>query len=200
MKKITLVLSLNLFIPLFILIIIPSVFIRYRHGTSLTNGHDLKSFITSSPIQFSFNSTSGRLVSLNLFLKNPLISNISQISVDIISADQQRQLVFYGQNVGDPGTVPIKFPPFPSSSPTTYIVKLNTNNTDSQSLYLLTDASGNPLFESIYQQSNLYENLKSNFRYQYFQLLKRSPIHSLLYFLTLILLNYFIFFHAKNKE
>lgn len=192
MKKIILIICLNILLPLLLLVILPSFTIRKRQGTSINSGTQLLSFVKDKPVTFSFISDNSNLQSLSIDIKNPGVINNSQINFDITGPNSQRSIVFYGANVGDPSTVPLKFSPFSDPKSTKYIVSLTTNNTDHGSLYLITNDIYQPHFNSFYLRSDIRTNLKVNFQRQLDLFKQRSLIHSIIYFTTILLLDYLI--------
>jgi hypothetical protein len=198
MRKIFVLTILNLIIPAFFLVILPSIFITTRAGTSITSGSKLLPVTINKPIIFTFVSDHAGLESLSLFLKNPNISNNSLITLDITSPTDSHSVAFYGQNIGDPSTVPLKFTPFTDEPGTTYEVALSTNNVSDTSLYAYTNDSNQPLFQSFYRQSNILKNIFTNIDYQLNQIFKRSIAHNMIYLLTIISLNYFIITHRET--
>lgn len=189
MKKITLIISLNIFILVFLLVILPSFTIKKRQGTSISNGSNTLSFIQKNPISFSFISNYSNLESLTIDLKNPMVLNNSKIIFKIIGPNSEREINFYGKNVGDPSSVPLKFTPFLDPPGTNYLVSLTTDNTDHSSLYLITDKNQQPVFNSFYSQSNIKNNIKYNLQRQLNLFQKRSQIHNIVYFSLIIILN-----------
>jgi hypothetical protein len=118
-------------------------------------------------------------------MKNPAILNNSKINFKISGPNSQREIVFYGNNIGDPSSVPLKFDSFSDPASTTYQVSLSTDNVDPQSLYFITNQDYQPLFNSYYLQSDLKTNLKTNFNRQLNLFHQRNLILNVIY-ITLI--------------
>jgi hypothetical protein len=192
MKKYLLIICLNIFFIAFLLVIFPSVAIHKRQGTSKDNGNHQISFIKKNPITFSFVSDKPNLQSLFVDMKNPGVSNNSKINFEISSPTSQRNIVFYGNNVGDPSSVPLKFSPFFDPPSTTYSVSLSTDNTDTQALYLITNQNSDPIFRSYYLQTDFNTNLQSNIQRQFEIFKQRSSIHNLIYIFSIIFLSLLI--------
>jgi|GEM_PF-3883414 len=197
MKKVFVILTINVVIPFILIIILPSILITSRKGVSNQEGTAQVSFTNSTPMQFTITSDLSNLQSLSFDIKNPGIKNNSKIMLDIVSPNSERSMVIYGSNVGDPSTVLFKFPAFSEPPNTTYSIFLTTDNTVHDSLYLLTNSEKQPKFESFYKQSNFLSNIISNLKYQFNQIKNRSIIHSLAYFTLIIILNYKIFIRRE---
>ena len=194
MKKVLLILSLNILLPLIMLVVFPSILIRIRQGISSTSNAKLISFVKNKPISFSFISNLPNLYSLSLDMKNPSILNNSRIDLDITGPSSQRSVVFYGANIGDPSTVPLKFSPFSDPPNTNYLVTLSTDNENNNGLYVITDSQGQVVFRSYYLKSNFYQNIIDNFKRQIELFSQRSPWHNFFYLFFIILVNLLIIF------
>lgn len=190
MKKNHIIICLNLLLVVFLLIIFPSFVIKKRQGTSHDNGNLQTAFTKENPITFSFISNRSNLQSLLIDMKNPRISNNSEINFEIDGPNSKRNIVFYGNNVGDPSSVPLKFSPFSDPPSTKYIVSLNTENIKKEDLYLVTNESLQPVFKSFYLQSDIKINLRNNFNRQIELIKQRSLIHNVIYIILIILLSY----------
>jgi hypothetical protein len=199
MKKALILITINIFLPITLLLVIPSIFIRSRQGVTRDIGNNLLSFISVKPITFNFVSNLDNLETLILQLKNPSLNNKSAITVDITGPNDSRSIVFSGSNVGDPSSVPLKFLPFSDKAGTSYTITLTTDNIVHDGLYVITDVSNNPLYETFYNTPNLKENLYSNYLRQAELMSKRSQIHSLVYLSLLLSLNIMILYNRENK-
>jgi len=167
MKKNLLLISVNLLIP-FILVVLPSI-ITTRQGTSQTEGGQLLSFVKDKPITFSFISDRPNLSSLSIDFKNPSLANTSSIEFNISNSSSTKSLSFSGANIGDPSTVPLKFPEFNDPVGTKYTVTLTTLNVDPNSLYLVVNDQQQPVFKSYYHQTN-FQIKFPHLYYNYFYL------------------------------
>lgn len=192
MKKNLLIICLNLFLIVFILVILPSIAIQKRQGTSDDLGNQQLTFVKENPLTFSFISNKSNLQSLSIDMKNPRISNNSKINFEITGPNSKRNIIFYGNNVGDPSSVPLKFSPFSDPPSTKYFVLLSTDNTDAESLYLITNQNQQPVYRSYYLQSNLKTNLRTNIERQFELFRQRSQIFNIIYLLLIFFLNYLI--------
>lgn len=195
MKKLLIIISLDILFPFTLLILLPSVFIRVRRGTSYNPVSQNLSFVSQKPVKFNFVSNLNNLQKLSLDLKNPNIKNHSQITFNITGANSEtRKLIISGSNVGDPSTVAFKFPPFNDASGTNYSVSLSTTNNNPQELYILVDSHNQPVFNTYYFQSSFRTNLLRNITFQYHRILNQSIIHVFIYIITILILSLLILF------
>ncbi|HBP51237.1 MAG: hypothetical protein US68_C0002G0039 [Candidatus Shapirobacteria bacterium GW2011_GWE1_38_10] len=192
MKKNLLIICLDLFLIVFLLVILPSIAIKKRQGTSHDTGNQQIAFVKENPITFSFVSNKANLQSLSIDMKNPRVTNNSKINFEITSPNSKRNIVFYGNNAGDPSSVPLKFSPFSDPAFTKYSVYLSTDNTDPESIYLITDQDSQPVFRSYYLQSDLKTNLRANAQRQLELIGQRNQIFNVIYLLLIFLLNYLV--------
>ena len=172
-----------------LLVIFPSLVIQKRQGTFIGYGSQNLSFVESKPIKFSFISNLSNLSSLTIDMKNPRVLNDSLITFDIVGPNSEKSVVFYGDNVGDPSTVPLKFTPFSDSPLTKYEVTLSTNNTVHDSLYVIANKEMQPIFTSYYRQSDIKANLQSNLQRQISLFQHRSTTHNFIYISLILVLN-----------
>lgn len=192
MKKILILICINLLIPLLLLVVLPSILITVRHGISNISPEQPISFIKEKPITFSFISDQSNLRSLNIKFNNPGVLNNSRIVFDIKSSTSERSVVFHGNNIGHQSNIPLKFTPFNDPKNTKYQVSLTTDNTDHSNLYIIVNTSGQPIFTTYYSQTNFVYNLKQNIQNQLEVFFKRSIIHNTFYLAIIFVLNYLI--------
>jgi len=192
MKKFLLLICLNLIPPLLLLVIIPSLFIHVRQGTSQDQGGHLLSFISNNPVTYSFISDHSMLQSLSLDFKNPGLNNNSLITLNITGPTDQRTVVFYGSNLGDPSTVPLKFQPFIDRELSKYFVTLTTDSTDPYGLYLITNSDQQPVFKSYYLQPGFKSNLNINLNHQLDLFRQRNLLHNIFYIGSIIFIDFLI--------
>lgn len=190
MKNFSLIFWEILFL-LFILFLLPSLLLSetnyyFREGgtnqIALNSGHDY-SFLFDHP---------QNLNSLSLRLKNPLIRNNSRIMLKIENNDQQKlaDFIFYGSNVGDPGWVDFSFPP---QNYSTYIIKITTDNTIPESLFILSDEAGNWDLKTTYQTLKFSDRLNNTYNSFLKRLQNMDKIYLSIYLIALIGLNWLYF-------
>jgi hypothetical protein len=198
MKKNLLIISFLILLPIFILVVLPSLFISSRRGISNTLGDTLVPLTSLTSASFSFISDKDNLEAISLTLKNPSIQNNSRIIVDISSGTEERSAVFYGANVGDPSTILLKFPNFPFPSGQTFKVKISTDNDNSQSLYLVAGLNQTPLFESEYREPEFSQRIKENYTRQYNNIINRSPLFTIIYFSVVLFFSIFLLLRREK--
>lgn len=192
MKKLIIIFSVNIVMPFLLLIVLPSILITVRKGVTNSGQEINTSLIKSKPIKFNFISNQSNLQELTIKFKNPGILNNSHISFDINSPTSSRSIDFYGNNVGDPDNVPLKFFPFTDPKYTIYDITISTDNINHSSLYIITDINGTPIFTTYYSQTNFIYNIKQNFQNQFDLFFNRSIIHNIFYLGIIFILNFLI--------
>lgn len=191
MKKIGVLLIINLAVPIILLIIFPGLLITNRKGPRLTEGNRLESLTNVRPISFQVLNPPDNINSVSWLLKNPLIKNRSRIEIKVF-VDQKLAMAqtFNGQNVGDPGWLTAKFSPLKINKKESLIISISTDNREDNSLYIYTNEKNLPLFQTSYRQASLKTRLEYNLNQQVYYLRQISRIHLIIYLMILAGLNY----------
>lgn len=189
MKKIKLINLFFLFLVyIFILIILPSIIINRRSGANNLVGNRLIPLTAVGPVSFQFSSDRTGLDKLILTLKNPGLVNNSPIHFTINSPSSVREVSFSGFNIGDPSNLDISFTPFTDPAGTNFQVTITTDNQDDRQLYVYTNDSGLPVFQTFYRQGSLGSRLAENWQRQLTTVSSRSTVSNTIYYLILLLL------------
>ena len=131
-------------------------------------------------------------------MKNPEIKNNSEINVQIVGPHDTRSVKFFGANVGDPSSIPIKFAPFSDSIGTKYSITLTTENENPQSLYIQTDDKEQPVFITYYQQSGFKDSFQYNINHQIELFKHRTISYNIVYLSIILLLNIYLICTWRN--
>lgn len=191
MKKL-IVISL---IPLWflVLILLPTLFITSRPSISnQSNPSFFNSLDIGHTYSFETVTTNTNINSLTFTLKNPQILNNNLIHFKISSGTDEKVLSFSGSNIGDPSNLDLKFEPLSTKNQGIVQINISTNNPDPNSLYLLTDNRGQPVFISTYYQSGFTNRLEFNFHRITSQLTQIPFIYKTTYLLLLFILFLFL--------
>lgn len=191
MKKIGVLLIINLAVPIILLIIFPSLLVVNRKGPGLMEGNRLEPLTDAKPIAFQILNPPNNLNSVSWLLKNPLIKNRSRIDIKVF-VDQKLVMaqIFNGQNVGDPGWLTAKFSPLKINTKESLMVSISTDNKEDNSLYVYTNEKNLPLFQTSYRQLSLKSRLEYNLKQRIDNLRQISRIHLIIYLMILAGLNY----------
>lgn len=191
MKKISVLLIINLAVPIILLIIFPSLLITSRKGPRLTEGNRLESLTNVRPISFQVLNPPDNINSVGWLVKNPLIKNRSRIEIKVF-VDQKLAMAQYfnGQNVGDPGWLTAKFSPLKINKKDSLIVTISSDNEEAESLYVYTNEKYLPLFQTSYHQASFKTRLEYNLNQRIDNLRQISRVHLIIYLTILAGLNY----------
>lgn len=192
MKKIIILILINLAIPVLILLILPSVFIHSRLDSSQTSSINLVSLTSDKSYSFVLNPQHNNINQIDLQFKNPQIINNSRIIVSIANSSSSRDISFNGSNVGDPSWVTLKFPQIENSLSESLNVTIATDNDRPESIFLITDSFNNPDYRLYYNTGNFTQNLQSNLFYQINNIKNRQLNFTLAYYLIIVFVNFLI--------
>ncbi|HEX8923661.1 MAG TPA: hypothetical protein VF828_02930 [Patescibacteria group bacterium] len=174
---------------LIIFFVIPALFITKPYGVSRTQGNIQLPLIDNKSYVFTFTSDHPNLESLEILIKNPLVKNHETINVAVYSGDLKnplRTFSFSAANSGDPSWVPIKFSPIQLPAGSVYQVAISSPNAYPESLFLIADSGGIPLFKSKYHYSSFKDSFKDNLLFQQKAFASRFSAYSILYFVILL--------------
>jgi len=191
MKKLIIIFVTNLVVPFLLLIILPSLFINSRGGVSQYDGNNQIPLTVTRPFSFHITADQPNLESIVLQLKNPNLANNSRIFVDITGPNDTRSLVLFGANVGDPSSVPLKFIPLTDPSGTLYQIQVSSENSDDQSLYIITSTENIPVFSTYYHYPSFWQNLNLEIHRQFNRISSFPPIYTFIYLSLILILDYF---------
>ena len=187
MSKISLLFSEILLLSI-LLVLLPSLLLTKTSYFSQENDRLQISLDSGKQYLYKFNHPVN-LNSLSLQLKNPLIQNNNRIVIDLENslAESLAQFVFFGSNVGDPSWLDLSFPP---QIDTTFVIKITTDNTTPESLFILSDPEGNWDLKTTYQTPKLSTRLSNTLTTLGNRFQKIDLVYFFVYLLALIVLNW----------
>jgi hypothetical protein len=190
-KKIFSLLLVELTIPFLLLVIFPSILIREGIGQFIEGGKPILSLQKRKSYQQPINNITNSLNSISLQLKNPAIQDNSQITIELLDELGSPLNIFtlYGSNIGDPGWIKLDFPPI---SETNLILKVYSETSKDDSLYLFANENGDFDLKTTYLVPNIFSRIKENILLQINLISNRSLLHNLVYVSILIFLNIYI--------
>lgn len=194
-NKLFIIISELLFL-LFLLIILPSIFIQERPGVHQTSYNETLSLDTKNSFNQEFISDKNNLRSISILLKNPALINKSQVKIEL--QDQNnitlRSLETSGISIGDPSWINFEFPYINSQKGDKFFIKISTDNQKSDNLFIYGDnKSKNINFKTTFTSKNIKESFKDNLNQQLENLKSRDIFQTIIYSSLLLLTNIFIF-------
>ncbi|MDD4135706.1 MAG: hypothetical protein PHN66_01380 [Candidatus Shapirobacteria bacterium] len=194
-KLVFLIISELIFL-FFLLIILPSIFIKERPGTNHTTYKDTLSLDFKNSFIQEFTSDQNNLQSISILLKNPALANKSQVKIEL--QDQNQNTIKFldtsGLSINDPSWIKFKFPYLNSKKGDKFFIKISTNNQKPDSLFIYGDNKNKSInFKTSYTFFSIQESFKENINQQINNFKNRNIFYSIAYLLLLVLINIFIF-------
>jgi len=182
-----------------ILFLAPALFIRQRvydlHEEAAVQLPLSPSSTYSRPIDV----TTPNLNSISFFLKNPNLKNQQTLVLSVFNQSGViRQSTFSGRNVGDPSWLTYKFDPI-SGSPSHLTVEISSLGQSVDSLYLLANKSGQPVYRLTHKSADLRQSLNQSAANQIAKLGSLSRSFVAFYFIILIIADFFLFVPINIK-
>ena len=179
----------------FLLIILPLIFIRERPGVSKTSFEKILPLdINHSYIQ-SIISDRNNLNSVSVLLKNPGLESKDVVYIEIQNNHQETLQSFSisGRSIEDPGWLNFKFPPLNSKKGDIFLLKISSNSQKDNLLYIYGDPNTQNInFKTTFTTENIKESFKDNLNQQINNFKSRNIFYSVTFLLLLLLTNIFI--------
>jgi len=179
----------------FLLIILPSIFIKERPGVQQTSYKETLSLDTKNSFRQEFISDRDNLQSISVFLKNPALVNKSQVKIELQDQNQNtiRSLDTSGLSINDPDWIKFKFPYINSKKGDKFFIKISTDNQKTDNLFIYGDHKNKSInFKTTYTFSSIQESFKENINQQIKNFDYRNIFYSVIFLLLLLLINIFI--------
>lgn len=194
-SKLAFLIISELIFLIFLLIILPSIFIQERPGIKQTSYKDTLSLDIKNSFIQEFISDQNNLQSISILLKNPALVNKSQIKIELQDQNQStiKFLETSGLSINDPGWIKFKFPYINSKKGDKFFIKISTDNQKPDNLFIYGDNKTKSInFKTTYTVSNIKESLKENINQQINNFKTRNIFYSITFLFLLLLTNIFI--------
>lgn len=184
-------LTIEIFLLIFLLLFLPALLIREKVGLDIEGGKPILPLQTNKFYTEMLDNPTQSLNSISLQLKNPLLQDNSQISIEITnnSGEILRDFTIFGSNIGDPSWIKLKFAPITEKN---LILKLYADSPRDDSLYLFAAENGRFDLKTTYRLPDFKQCLIQNFQTQISQFQQRSWWHNLFYLIFLISLHLYL--------
>lgn len=175
----------------FFVFLLSPIFIREKFDINREGGQATFNLSTGKIFTQKIEDEFPNLNSISLQLKNPMINNNSEITVDIYDSNNNilQKNIFFGSNVGDPSWVKLKFTPLSNPG---YQIKIYADPDPDHNLYLYVNQNNQMDLKATSYLPGFFNRFQDNFYYQIGQLKARSEIDNTIYFTVLILLNVYL--------
>lgn len=195
-KIFILIISQLLFLS-FLFIILPSIFIKERPGIYQTSYTETLSLDTKNSFTQEFISNQNNLQSISVLLKNPALTNKSQVKIELQDQNKNtlRSLNTSGISIGDPSWIYFKFPYINSQKGDKFFIKISTDNQLSDHLFIYGNNKDKSInFKTTYTTKNIKDSFQETIIFQINQFQQRNISENIIYASLIIALNIFIFF------
>jgi len=180
----------------FILIIIPTIFLKEKPGIYQTSfDNTLPLDINHSYIQ-PFVSDKNNLSSVSVLLKNPSLESRDIVYIEVQDSNQEtlQSLSISGQGIEDPGWLNFKFPSINSKIGDIFYLKISSDSQKDNLLYIYGDKNTKNInFKTTFTATNLKESFDDNLNQQINNFKSRNIFQTASYLILLILTNIFMF-------
>ncbi len=194
-NKYYLVIPFEIIFLFFLLIVLPTVFLKEKPGISQTSFENILPLdINHSYIQ-SFTANRNNLNSVSLLLKNPAIKSTDMLYVEVQDSNYQvlQSFSISGRAVEDPGWINFKFSPINSKKDNIFYLKISSDSPTDDLLYIYGDRNTNNInFKTTFKASNIKESFSDNLNQQILNFKSRNMFQGGLYLFTIILINILI--------
>jgi hypothetical protein len=181
---------------LFLLIILPTLFLREKPGVSQISFENILSLDTNYSHIESFVSDRDNLNSVSVLLKNPALKSNDNVNIEIQNGKTEliQSLEVTGKGIQDPGWVKVKFSPINSKKGDIFYIKITSNAKKDNDLYIYGNKNNQSInFKTTYKSSSLKDSLKDNINYQASRLSELNKFQSIFYLTLLITVNLLLF-------
>jgi len=179
----------------FLLIILPSIFIKEKPGINQLSFKNILPLDINHSYNQSFVSNKDNLNSVSVLLKNPSLSSYDIVYIEIQNNNFEtlKSFSLSGRSIEDPGWVRFKFSPISSKKGDIFNLKITSNSLKDNLLYIY----GNPdtqniNFKTTFKASSLKESFKDNLNQQIDNYRSRNIFYSTTFLFLLLLTNIFI--------
>lgn len=180
----------------FILIIIPTVFLKEKPGIHQTSFENILPLDINHSYVQSFISDKNNLSSVSVLLKNPSLESRDIVYIEVQNKNKEtlQSLSISGQGVEDPGWLNFKFPPINSKIGDIFYLKISSDAQKDNLLYIYGDKNTKNInFKTTFTASNIKESLLDTLNQQINNFQSRNIFQTATYLLLFLLINIFLF-------
>ncbi len=190
-KILILIVSETLFL-IFILVILPSLFIKERPGISQTSFQNTLSLDTKNSYTQEIITDKSNLQTVSVLLKNPALQNTSHVNIELLDNNKNiiRSLTTSGVSIADPSWISFKFPFVPSKSGDKFFIKLTSDNPKTDTLFVYGNLKDKSIdYKTTYTSGSIKSSFKNTIMEQINLFHQRNLVHVSLFIIILIILN-----------
>jgi hypothetical protein len=194
-NKFYLIIPCEIIFLFFILIILPTIFIKERPGINQISYNKITPLTSKESYTQEVITDKNNLNSISVLLKNPELKNSSPINLAVLNSNKEtlQTLKTSGISVGDPSWIKFKFPPIKSQKGDIFYIKVTSDNDKDNSLYIYGEGNNNINFKTTFTALSLKESFKDNLKQQINNFQSRNIFQTTFYLVLLFLTNLFIF-------
>lgn len=191
-----LLILIELFFLFFILIIVPSLFLKEKPGVRQTSFENILPLDINHSYIEPIISDKNNLNSISVLLKNPNLKSTDLVDFEIQNQNKDtiQLLRISGISIEDPGWVRFKFPSTNSKIGDVFYLKISSNSPKDDHLYIYGDQNTKNInFKTTFSTQNIKDSFKDNLNQQLVNFKSRNIFQTTTYLFLLLLANVFIF-------
>lgn len=194
-NKFYLIIPCEIIFLFFILIILPTVFLKEKPGINQISYNQIVPLTSKEAYIQEIVTDQNNLNSVSVLLKNPALKNSNSISLVILNDKKEilQTLKTSGISVGDPSWIKFKFSPIKSQKNDIFYIKVTSDNDKDNSLYIYGKNINDINFKTTFTSLSIKESFKDNLKQQVTNFKSRNILQTIIYLFLIILTNIFIF-------
>jgi len=204
-NKFLLIIPAEITFIFFLLIILPTIFLKEKPGIFQTSYYHILSLDSKNNFSQEFIADKNNLQSVSVLLKNPGVINKSQIEIESQNQDKNikielqdknksvlKSFNILGVNIGDPSWINFNFPCFFSQKGDKFFINISTDSELSDRFFVYADSHNSINFKTTYVSNSFKESFKDNLEQQINNFKSRNVFQTGFYLFTIVLVNILI--------
>lgn len=194
-NKFLLIIPAEIIFIFFLLIILPTMFLKEKPGVYQTSYKDTLSLNSKNTYLQQIKTDRNNLNSFSVLLKNPELKSNDIVNLDLLNSNKEiiQSLKTSGISISDPSWIRFKFSPINSKKGDIFYLKITSNSPKDNLLYIYGNKDTNNInFKTTFTTQNIKESFKENLNQQLNNFKSRNIFHTSFYLVTIILINLLI--------
>ena len=194
-NKFLLIIPAEIIFIFFLLIILPTMFLKEKPGVYQTSYKDTLSLNSKNTYLQQIKTDRNNLNSFSVLLKNPELKSNDIVNLDLLNSNKEiiQSLKTSGISISDPSWIRFKFSPINSKKGDIFYLKITSNSPKDNLLYIYGNKDTNNInFKTTFTAQNIKESFKENLNQQLNNFKSRNIFQTSFYLITIILINLLI--------
>lgn len=194
-NKFLLIIPAEIIFIFFLLIILPTMFLKEKPGVYQTSYKDTLSLNSKNTYLQQIKTDRNNLNSFSVLLKNPELKSNDIVNLDLLNSNKEiiQSLKTSGISISDPSWIRFKFSPINSKKGDIFYLKITSNSPKDNLLYIYGNKDTNNInFKTTFTAQNIKESFKENLNQQLNNFKSRNIFQTGFYLFTIVLINILI--------